>query len=334
MGNNVPSLAERYKGYFSIGAAVNAETLERDSGLIAYQFNSLTAENDMKFEILQPEKDRYDFEVADRYADYARKKNIKMRGHTLVWHNQTPDWVFQDEDGNDVNRETLIERMKSHIETVMKRYEDVMYAWDIVNEVIEDKGDHLLRKSKWLDIIGDDYVEIAYKHAMKVCPNVALFYNDYHATWPDKREKIKTLITNLREKGVRIDGIGLQGHWNIETPTIEEIKEALEVYKSMDLRIHVTEMDLKVFKEDDNRTDLTEPLPGMMAHQADRYGDIFSLFRQHSDYIDNVTFWGVTDYYTWLDHFVGKERITWPLLFDKDSEPKPAFWKVIDFQNL
>lgn len=328
---NEQSLAEKYESYFKIGAAINEETLERDRELLAHHFNSITAENDMKPEILHPEKDTFDFEVADSYVNFAKENNMAMRGHTLVWHNQTPDWFFEDAEGNTVGREVLIERMKDHIEKVMTRYKDEVLFWDVTNEVIEDHEEYLLRKSKWLEIIGDDFIEIAYKHAMKVNPKAKLFYNDYHATKPAKRKKIVELITNLREKGVRIDGVGLQGHWNVAEPAVEEIREALDVYSKMDLDIHITELDVSVFVSEDKRRDLKEPLPGMMEEQANRYDTIFSLFREYKEHIESVTFWGVTDYYTWLDHFVGKERTTWPFLFDAESRPKKGFYKVIDF---
>lgn len=325
------SLAKKYGQYFKIGAAINADTLARDQQLLANQFNSLTAENDMKWEIIHPEKDKYDFKVADTYVAFARENKMDFRGHTLVWHNQTPDWVFEDDQGKPVDRDTLIKRMYNHIETIMTRYKDDVLVWDIVNEVIEDHEDYLLRKSKWLEIIGEDYIELAYKHAMKVNPKAKLFYNDYHATVPKKREKIKELITRLQQNGVKIDGIGLQGHWNIKDPNREEIREALAFYSDMDLEIHITEMDVSVFETDDKRTDLKEPLPGMMNMQAQRYKDLFSIFREFKDNITSVTFWGVTDYYSWLDHFVGKERSTWPLLFDIDSNPKKAYDEVINF---
>lgn len=327
-------LCETYDNHFKIGAAVNLDTLSHDKELILRHFNTITVENAMKFENAHPQKNTFNFKELDIIANFAREHNIQMRGHTLVWHNQTPDWVFKNDDGNtDVTREELIKIMKDHIEKVMNRYKDVVVAWDVVNEAIEDKKNHLLRESKWLKIIGEDYIEIAYKHAMKIDPHAQLVYNDYSLIDPNKRKKSRKLIDYLRTNGVKIDAIGIQGHWNIKEPKVEKIKDALEYYKNMNLKIHITELDLSVFTENDRRLDLEKPETGMLEMQAEKYSQLFSLFREYHSVIDSVTFWGVSDYYTWLDNFPGKERSTWPLLFDKNGEPKPSFWEVINFNE-
>lgn len=327
----VPSLHEVYKDNFLIGAAVNPRTLQSQQVLIKKHFNSITAENEMKFEELQPEKGIFTFEVADEIVSFAKENNMQVRGHTLVWHNQTPDWMFTNEDGSETDRETLLERMKVHITTVMNRYKGQIYCWDVVNEAIADDGTKLLRESKWTDIIGDDFIEKAFEFAHEADPDALLFYNDYNESNPKKRDKIYSLVKGLVDKGVPIHGIGLQAHWNLVSPSYEEIRIAIEKYASLGLEIHLTEMDVSVFSYEDRRTDLTEPIPEMEVLQVERYTAFFKLLREYSDVISSVTFWGAADDYTWLDNFPVRGRKNWPFVFDVNHKPKQSFWKIIDF---
>ncbi|GLX67601.1 endo-1,4-beta-xylanase [Paenibacillus glycanilyticus] len=323
-----PALQSVYKDYFDIGAAVNLTTIESQKSLLAYQYNSITAENDMKFERIQPEEGLYTFEAADRIAGFAAANGMKLRGHTLVWHNQTPDWVFKSADGEPVSRDTLLARMKSHIETVVGRYKSNIYCWDVVNEVIEDKSDVWLRESNWLKLAGEDFIAKAFEYAHAADPNALLFYNDYNECNPEKRDKIIRLVQSLQEKDVPIHGIGLQGHWNLNGPTLPEIREAIERYAATGLKLQVTELDISVFDYEDKRTDLSEPTAEMLERQAERYGQVFELFREYKDAITAVTFWGAADDYTWLDNFPVRGRKNWPFVFDEKHEPKPSFWKI------
>lgn len=328
---NIPKLHEVYKDYFLIGAAVNPYTLKHDSELINYHFNSLTAENEMKFISVHPEEDVYTWEKADQLMEFARANGQQVRGHTLVWHNQTSGWIFQDDKGNNVDRETLLARLKSHIDTVVGRYKGEIYAWDVVNEAVADSGEEILRPSKWLEIAGEDFIAKAFEYAHEADPSAQLFYNDYNESNPHKREKIYTLVKSLKEKGVPIHGVGLQAHWSNFHPTIDEIRQAIERYASLDVKLHVTEMDVSVYKFDDRRTDLTEPTEEMIEVQAERYQQMFEVFREYRDHITSVTFWGVADNYTWLNNFPVRGRKNWPFVLDEKGQPKKAFWNIVNF---
>lgn len=333
MGNSanrsVPKLREVFAGMFDIGAAVNARTIDSQSGLLAYHFNSLTAENEMKFERIHPAENTYTFEAADSIADFARRSGKKLRGHTLVWHNQTPEWVFQDGNGGTVDSDTLLARMKSHIHTVVTRYKDLIYGWDVVNEVISDEGSEFYRQTKWLGIAGEQFIARAFEYAHEADPKALLFYNDYNESNPVKREKIYKLVKSLLDRGTPVHGVGLQAHWNIAHPNLDDIRSAIERYASLGLTLQITEMDVSMFEFGDRRTDLTEPTEQMVALQTERYEQFFKLFREYKDVISAVTFWGAADDYTWLDHFPVRGRKNWPLLFDIRQQPKEAFWRVV-----
>lgn len=328
---NVPSLHKVYQDYFSIGAAVNPRTLVAQEDLLKTHYNSITAENEMKFEELQPEEGKFTFDVADQMVEFAQENGMEVRGHTLVWHNQTPEWMFLNEDGSTVDRETLLARLKIHIFTVMERYKGKIYCWDVVNEAVSDEEEEILRESKWPEIIGDDFIDYAFKYAHEADPDALLFYNDYNESHPDKRDKIYKLVKGLIDRGVPIHGIGLQAHWNIYDPSYEHIKQALEKYATLGLKIHLTEMDVSVFKHGDRRTDLTEPTEEMLTLQAERYEEFFKILREHADAIKSVTFWGGADDYTWLSDFPVRGRKNWPFVFDENHQPKESFWRIVNF---
>lgn len=323
-----PSLKELFSNQFLIGAAVNPVTIESQRELLTYHYNSITAENEMKFERLHPAEDTYTFEDADQIADFARQNGLKLRGHTLVWHNQTSAWMFEDQDGNRVDRSTLLERMRSHIHTVVGRYKQDIYAWDVVNEVIADEGDQLLRPSAWLEIAGPDFISKAFEFAHEADPEALLFYNDYNESQPHKRDKIYALVKSLLEQGVPIHGVGLQAHWNLYDPSLDDIRAAIEKYASLGLQLQLTELDMSVFAFNDRRTDLLHPTEELLELQAARYEAIFGLLREYQEVISSVTFWGAADDYTWLNDFPVRGRKNWPFLFDEKHQPKPAFWRV------
>lgn len=329
--NQVPKLWEVYKDYFDIGAAVNLNTIKSSEQLLQTHFNSITAENDMKFVSVHPEEQRYTFEAADVLMDFATANGKKMRGHTLVWHNQTTEWVFEGEHGQPATREQLLARMKAHIDTVVGRYKGLIYAWDVVNEVIEDKSDVWLRDSKWLQLVGEDFIAKAFQYAHAADPNALLFYNDYNECNPVKRDKIIKLVQSLQDQDVSIHGIGLQAHWNLTGPSIAEIREAIEKYAALGLQLQITELDVSVFDHDDRRTDLSAPTAQMLELQAERYAQIFELFREYKDVITAVTFWGAAENYTWLDDFPVRGRKNWPFVFDEQQQPKQSFWRIVDF---
>lgn len=333
MGNiktrNEPKLKEVFAKDFLIGAAVNPKTIVSQEELLAYHFNSITAENEMKFESLHPSEETYTFELADQLVAFARKHEMSMRGHTLVWHNQTTDWLFEDKDGKTADRETVLQRIKSHINTVVGRYKQDIYAWDVVNEVIADEGEDLLRKSKWLDIVGPDFIAKVFKYAHEADPQALLFYNDYNESNPLKRDKIYKLMKSLVEQNVPVHGVGLQAHWNLYDPLLDDIRRAIEKYATLGLQLQLTELDVSLFRFDDKRRDLTVAPEALLELQAERYEVMFKLLREYQSEITSVTFWGAADDYTWLDNFPVRGRKNWPFLFDELHQPKPAFQSIV-----
>ncbi|MGV2882663.1 endo-1,4-beta-xylanase [Paenibacillus taichungensis] len=325
------SLKELYKDAFHIGAAVSSKTIDSQRSLLAYHFNSLTAENEMKFSSVHPQKELYTFEDADAIASFAREQGMALRGHTLVWHNQTPDWLFENETGGLVERDVLLERLKAHIETVVGRYKDVIYAWDVVNEVISDDADDanaFLRPSKWLDIAGEDFIAKAFEFAHEADPQALLFYNDYNESDRHKRERIYRLVRSLLDQGVPIHGVGLQAHWNLYDPSLDDMRAAIERYAQLGLQLQLTELDVSVFRFEDRRTDLVQPSQEMLELQAERYESIFRLLHEYKEHISAVTFWGAADDYTWLDNFPVRGRKNWPFMFDELHRPKEAYQRV------
>ncbi|MCL6632422.1 MAG: endo-1,4-beta-xylanase [Alicyclobacillus herbarius] len=323
-----PSLAEAFAADFRIGAAVSPEALTRHGQLLAHHFNSLTPENHMKFSEVHPEPNRYRFDEADRLVGFAVEHGLVVRGHTLVWHNQTPDWVFAGEDGQPVRPDELRRRLREHMERVMGRWPKEVYAWDVVNEAVADGGGDWLRESPWRSILGDGYIAEAFTMAHEVNPEAQLFYNDYNECHPDKREKIYRLVRGLKESDVPIHGIGMQGHWGLDSPSLDEIRRTIERFASLNLRLQVTELDVSLFVWNDTER-WAEPPAELLERQAARYADIFRVFREYRDVIDSVTFWGTTDDLSWLNDFPVRGRGNWPLLFTREGAPKPAFWRVL-----
>lgn len=323
-------LKELYKNAFHIGAAVNPITIETQKSLLTYHFNSLTAENEMKFSSVHPQEEVYTFEDADVIADFAREHSMALRGHTLVWHNQTSDWLFENGKGDLVERDVLFARLRSHIQTVVHRYKNIIYCWDVVNEVISDDSSEnaFLRPSKWLDIAGEDFIAKAFEFAHEADPEALLFYNDYNESHPQKRERIYRLVRSLLDQGVPIHGVGLQAHWNLFDPSLDDIRAAIERYAQLGLQLQLTELDMSVFRFEDRRTDLARPTQEMLELQAERYESIFRVLYEYRDHISAVTFWGAADDFTWLDDFPVRGRKNWPFLFDEEQRPKEAYQRL------
>ena len=330
-------LKDYFDRYFLMGASVAPNSVEgEEAKLIQTQFNSLTAENVMKMGPIHPKEDRYNWKPADKIVAFAQKNGLRMRGHTLCWHKQTPDWLFVDKTGEQVSKEVLMARLKDHITTVVSRYKGKIFAWDVVNEVISDDPDKDFRESIWYQICGEDYIVKAFEWAHQADPNAILFYNDYNAANPEKREKIYRLLRNLREAGVPIHGMGLQGHWSVFGPSEDDISFAIERYASLGLSIHITEMDVSIYKGESKRREKRpeekdEFTPELERRQMAQYMMFFEVFREYRDYIQSVTFWNVSDRHSWLDNFPVRGRKNYPLLFDQELQPKAVYWEVVDF---
>ncbi|MFN7118788.1 MAG: endo-1,4-beta-xylanase [Saprospiraceae bacterium] len=330
-------LKDYYKKYFPIGVAVHPRMMDAgpESALILQHFNSMTAENAMKMGPIHPEENRYNWAPADKIVDFAVKNGLKIRGHALCWHNQTPSWFFTDSTGQEVSKEILLARLKKHITDVAGRYKGKIYAWDVVNEAVPDNGE-LYRKSKFYDIIGPEYIEKAFEYAHAADPNALLFYNDYNTENVIKRESIYKLVKQLKEKGVPIHGVGLQGHWSIYEPTAQELEESITKFAALGLQVHITEVDVSVYpKEHEHRerkpTDKSEFTAEMNEKQAAHYKMLFKIFRKHKRKVTSVTFWNLSDKASWLDNFPVQGRKDYPLLFDQNYQPKKAYWEVVKF---
>lgn len=330
-------LKDYYKNYFPMGVAVYPEALDgKQADLIKRHFVSMTPENVMKMGPIHPKEDAYNWAPADKIAAFAKENAMMMRGHALCWHNQVPDWIFVDEKGNDVSKEVLLQRLREHIVQVVQRYDDVIYAWDVVNEAISDSPDEFYRDSKWYQICGEEYIAKAFEYAREADPDVQLFYNDYEVINPVKREKIYKMVKKLKEAGVPIDGVGIQGHWSVFEPSEEVLRETIEKFTDLGLNVQITELDVSIYPKEHSRREkrpddddtFTEELK---KKQIAQYDMIFSIFREKKDKLSGVTFWNISDRYSWLDHFPVEGRKDYPLLFDEDLKPKAAYREVVEF---
>jgi endo-1,4-beta-xylanase len=335
MEEDIPSLKAAYTDNFKIGVAVEPYQLEGEyAEILKKHFNSLTAENVMKPETIQPEEGEFSFNGGDKIHKFTKENEMVMRGHTLVWHNQVPDWFFEDEEGKVVSKKVLLKRMRKHIEKTMEHYKGDVDSWDVVNEAIDPSSSKTdgLRNSRWYQIAGIDYIKEAFIHANKVDPEAKLYINDYSLlSDPAKRDIMYNLVKDLLADGIPINGIGMQGHINIESPSISTMKKTLEKFASLAVDFQITELDLSVYT---NNSQSYESFSEELAvEQSHRYSEIFKLFKQYSDSITNVTLWGIADDHTWLKGFP-VERNNWPLLFDQSLTAKAAFWGVVDPSRL
>jgi len=338
-------LKDAYKDYFTIGVALNQRNVsdEAQKALTIKQFNSVTAENDWKPGEIHPKEGVWNFEKADKIADFCRQNGIKMRGHCLCWHSQFADWMFTDKDGKEVSKEVFYERLRDHIHTVVKRYKDVVYAWDVVNEAMaDDNGGPRFgfgrrrqepspyRQSRHFNLCGDEFIAKAFQFAREADPDVLLFYNDYSCVDNGKRERIYNMVKKMKDAGVPIDGIGMQGHYNIYFPDEDQLEKAIVRFKELVKHIHITELDLRMNNESGGQLMFSrgeaKPLPGYMnTLQTDQYARLFKVFRKHADVIDNVTFWNLGDKDSWLG--VNNH----PLPFDENYRPKACYRAIRDF---
>jgi len=350
-------LKDYYKKYFSIGVAVNMQAIRGEQAkLVIKEFNSVTAENDMKMGPIHPKENEYNWANADSIVAFAQRNNIQVRGHNLLWHSQAPSWMFKDEAGNNVSKEVLLKRLKDHITAVMTRYKGKIYAWDVVNEAIDDNPDVYMRNTLWYQIAGDDFIPAAFRYAREVDPKAALYYNDYNSENPSKRDKIYKLVKSLIDAKVPIDGIGLQGHWKLADPSPELIREALDKYASLGVKLQITELDVTIREPQPRRapgdtSPVVQPYDSgytasIAKRQTARYESIFKIFRDYKKVITNVTFWNLSDKQSWLDGRGGGlaggaaassnappvRRKAYPLLFDENFQRKEAYKAVVDFK--
>jgi endo-1,4-beta-xylanase len=341
------TLKDAYGKYFLIGAALNpAEFCESNSAaasLVKKQLNSITPENVLKWEAIHPGPGEFDFALPDRYVQFGVSNKMFIVGHNLIWHSQTPPWVFEGADHKPVDRDTLLARMREHIFTVVGRYKGKIGGWDVVNEALSDNGQ--LRPSPWRKIIGDDYLLKAYQYAHEADSNAELYYNDYGLESSSKQTGAIALIQKLQAEGVKVAGVGLQGHYRMDHPTTEQVDHAITAFSKLGIKVMITELDINFlpsamrvdtadvsFREADvpGLNPYTNGLPDSVQLQlTQRYASLFATFFKHRKEISRITFWGLTDDDSWLNDWPIKGRTAYPLLFGRDLRPKPAFNAVL-----
>ena len=346
-----PALKDVFTDAFLMGTAVNDAIVSgRDPGsreLVLRHFDSITAENVMKAGPINPQPGVWNFGPADAFVDFGETHGLFIVGHTLVWHNQTPAWFFQDEAGKPNSPEAQIERMRRHIETVAGRYKGRVHAWDVVNEVVDNDGSY--RPTTWVKAVGngDELVKAAFRFASQYAPGAELYYNDFNAWRPAKRDGIVRMVKMLQAEGIRIDGIGMQGHWGLNFPKTEYIEAAIDAYASLGVKVMITELDVDVLPltregqiigtvMSDPQFQLEEfeayldpyrnGLPDSVEQQVtERWAELFRIFYNRRDKVDRVTLWGAHDGLSWKNNYPVPGRTNYPLLFGRDRQPKPAF---------
>ena len=329
-------LKDSYKDYFMVGVAVNQKNVSDPDqiALIKREFNSITAENDMKPQPLQPQQGVFNWENGDKIADFCRENGIKLRGHCLMWHSQIGRWMYSDENGNLLPKEQFYANMKQHIQAVVNRYKDVVYAWDVVNEAVADSpvrpGQSPLRQSPMFQIAGEEFIYKAFEYAHEADPDALLFYNDYNDAEPGKCRRICELVQRMKAAGVPVHGIGMQGHYNIYSPSAAEVDAAITKYSQIVDHIHITELDIRVNTDMGgglrfNQGEAAEVSSWEQTLQQDQYVNLFKVLRKHADKVDCVTFWNVSDADSWLG------AANYPLLFDAKYQPKRAYFAVKSF---
>jgi endo-1,4-beta-xylanase len=331
-------LKDYYKDYFPMGVSVSPSHLitgTGERGIIDKEFNSITAENVMKMGPIHPQENTYYWTDADKIVNFAVSNNLKVRGHTLLWHQNTPSWIFKNGDGTTVAKDTLLKRLKDHITSVVTRYKGKVYAWDVVNEAIDDNAAKVYRESQWYTICGEEYIAKAFQWAHEADPDALLFYNDYSTVSPSKRDKIYTFLRGLIDAGIPVHGIGMQGHWSISWPSETDVRSAIEKFATLGIKIQITELDVSVYSSSE---DFSIRTPGddlftadREQKQIDKYKMIFSVFRDYKNFITGVTFWNVSDKKSWLDNFPVANRKNYPLLFDQNYKRKKAYYEVVKF---
>ena len=349
------TLKQAFADDFLLGTAVNDAIVSgrdaRAQALVPLHFNAITLENAMKAEVLNPRPGVYDFAAADAFVDFGERHGMFIVGHTLVWHNQTPEWFFKQADGTPVGREALAERMREYIEQVAGRYAGRVDAWDVVNEQIGEDGQY--RDTPWVKGIGDgdELMRLALGFAAKYAPSTELYYNDFNAWRPEKRDGIVRMVKMLQAHGIRIDGIGIQGHWGLDYPATADIEAAIDAYAALGVKVMITELDVDVlpltkegqiigqgmahpqFQLPEFKRFLDPYQDGLPAavqqRLADRYAELFRIFRGRADKIHRVSVWGVHDAMSWKNDYPIPERTNHPLLFDRQYRPKPALDAVL-----
>jgi endo-1,4-beta-xylanase len=345
------ALKDVFQDVFMIGTAINSEQIagkdEKSLALVKKQFNSITAENILKWEVVHPKPDEYSFDEVDEFVQFGEENDMFIVGHTLVWHNQTPDWVFEDGKSHPLDRQALLERMKNHILTVVRRYKGKIHGWDVVNEAFDDQGNY--RKTNWLEIIGQDYIEKAFQWAHEADPETELYYNDYNMWYEGRRDAVLKMVKDLQSKDIPIHGIGLQGHWGLDYPPHDKLEAAIKAYAETGLKVMITELDIDALPQPDSDVgaEITKNfelqkelnpyekgLPdSVQTALSNQYSALFKILLKYQKRVNRVTFWGAHDGVSWKNNWPIRGRTSYPMLFDRDCQPKPAFYEVVKLLN-
>ena len=343
-------LKDYFKDDFLVGAAIGTDIFSRNDkemlNLIAREFSTITTENAMKWQPVHPSKNKWNFDVPDKFVEFGQKNGMHIQGHVLVWHSQVPNNLFEDNNGKQVSKSVLLKRMENHISTLVDRYKGKIHSWDVVNESITPEDG--FRKSKWLEIIGPEFMERAFHLAHEADPDCHLIYNDYNMTDKRRRDFVVELVKKYKKKGVPIHGIGMQGHFNLNSPNTKAIEASIDAFAATGMRVHFTELDVDVLPYDWGRTSevstnieyaesLNPYIDGLPKEIQDkftrRYEELFNIFLKHSEKIDRVTFWGTTDDKSWKNNFPMRGRTNYPLLFNREHKPKDAYFAVTNLKK-
>lgn len=334
---DIPSLCTALASDFPLGAAIWPGALTGLHGeLLKKHFNSITAENDMKWQHVEPVEGKFEFGPADELVSFAKANHMLVRGHTLVWDQQNPTWLFKDVQGRDMtptpeNKALLLQRLSRHIRAVVSHFGNDVYAWDVVNEPIDPSQPDGFRHSAWYRITGTDYIDTAFRVAHETAPTAKLYINEYATTNPRKRGLLLKLVRELKNRGVPLYGVGHQMHVNLDYPRASAITQTVHMFAAAGMDNQITELDVSVYQNDQQR--YSSAPTALLARQGYRYRDLFRCFRKLKGSISAVTFWGLADDHTWLAHYP-VDRPNWPLLFDAALQAKPAYWGVVNPRRL
>lgn len=340
------SLKDAFEKDFYIGVALNGRIIDQSDSasldLVKREFNSITAENIMKSAIIHPQRDSFNFEMADKFVALGKNSDMHVHGHTLIWHSQLSPWFATIEDSLE-----FMDATEKHIKDLALHFKGIVDSWDVVNEALNEDG--TLRNSIFLKKMGEEYLPLAFKWTSEVDPNAKLYYNDYNMTNPEKRQGAIRMIKKIQDQGIKVDGVGMQGHWHLNYPSLEEIEESILDYAKLGVQVAITELDISVlpnpwdlegaeisqnFENSEEMNPYTQSLPdSIQTKLANRYKDIFNIFLKHRDKISRVTFWGVSDGQSWLNGFPIRGRTNYPLLFDRELRPKAAYDSIISLKE-
>ncbi len=341
------TLKDAYKDFFYVGAALNTRQYSGQdaagAAIAQAQFSTISPENDLKWSLIHPQPDQYNWGPADKYVEFGEKNKMYIVGHCLVWHSQVPQWVFRGADGQPLTRDQLLARMREHIMTVVGRYKGRIKSWDVVNEALNEDGTR--RQSQWQRIIGDDFILKAFEYAHEADPAAELNYNDYNLETSEAKLKgALALVADLKARGAAISTVGIQGHDNLTSPSLQQMDDTIAAFKKLGVKVALTELDIDVLPSNRPMTaDVSATSQGaadsnpykaglpdeMQQKLAQRYADLFKVYTKYKGTVNRVTFWGITDGDSWKNDFPVRGRTNYPLLFDREHKPKPAFDAVI-----